>query len=415
MCGIAGISFSPGSTVNRHRLATALLRASETRGRDASGYAWVSPNGDGVYKKDLPGSQLHTGRIPSDATGIILHTRNWTHGSPKVNENNHPVISPSGDIRLVHNGVIYNHDEIRYLLGKQIAKGLAEVDSAVIPAIIEEYGLEATEHLEGDAACAWFDRETGDTIHLAKFSHSPVAFTTLLDGTFVFASTPSILAEALQKVGLQWVGAYPSPFESMHESDYFQVMDGTVISESEVQWKQTTYNQYGWRGVTDGYVTRGSEAEPMALQSTVHAPDQQQDPKVFFGTEIVTDDEIEEMRLSYEEDMAKRDPDYPLTTYQPMFFTVSHDGDYHDYNTLAGLLESLSWHSKLSVGEDALVGPDEGYLRWVNHFADIGHMNEDGSDELSWVKSEDYMSTFELLTPSWVRDGVDKLRLLVGA
>ena len=59
MCSISGVSFAPGSTINRHKLAAALLSEGESRGRDASGFAWVNPTGDGLYKKNVAGGKLN--------------------------------------------------------------------------------------------------------------------------------------------------------------------------------------------------------------------------------------------------------------------------------------------------------------------------------------------------------------------
>jgi len=186
MCGIFGASFAPGSRVSRRRLMKALFEESEVRGTDAAGFAFFGADGsDGLFKKDVRGGQLSVSTLPHNAASFIGHTRNSTHGDPKDNDNNHPIESPSGDIRLVHNGVITNHREVRQALGKD-GKKLPDVDSSVIPAVIEVFGLEHTDMLRGYAACAWYDRETGGTIHVARFESSPVTFTTLVDGTVVF-------------------------------------------------------------------------------------------------------------------------------------------------------------------------------------------------------------------------------------
>lgn len=117
------------------------------------------------------------------------------------------------------------------------------------------------------------------------------------------------------------------------------------------------------------------------------------------------------------------DPDYEEDTpsgevvapFRDQFFAVNHDGNYDTFLTLGALLTSLSWHSKLTAGENVLAGPEEGHLRWVNHFADVGHLSTDGSDELSWVKTEGAFEMYKAQVPQWVGDGISKLRNLVGA
>lgn len=455
MCAILGVSFVPGSEINRHKLASALLSAGESRGRDASGFAYVSPNGDGVYKKDLPGGKLHVGRIPSDASAMILHTRASTHGSPTDMENNHPVISPSGAIRLVHNGVVYNHDEIRDLLGK-VGKSLPEVDSSVIPAIIEEYGLEATSELAGYASAAWFDDETADTIHLARFKTSTVFFAGLYDGSLAFASTADILAKALTKVGIPWYGSYPSPFDQMAEGEYYQIMNGEIVSESTVDWKRDyQYAGRDWRSVTSGATTRsatssttvgfgrGSEdakglvvldseedkkagddaiarleaqaekGEPLNHADVVAAvfgmASDDEDQEYLSPAELAHWRETGELFGSEEAD----DPDAEEVV-EGTFYTLGHDGDYASYRNSNTLMTALRWHSGLNA-EDALVGPDEGLARWANHFADVGHLSRDGAEQYSWVKSDEYYREYSVLFPAGLHEGISALRKLVGA
>lgn len=437
MCGIFGASFAPNSTINRHHLLSALLTASEIRGRDASGYAYVGASGEGVYKKAVPGSQLHVGKLPADAEAFIGHTRAATQGSPKDNENNHPVMSPSGSIRLVHNGVIYNDYEIRQGLG-DVGKKLPEVDTAVIPAVIEALGIGGTEHLAGQAACAWFDDETGNTIHIAKFSRNPIAYAWLEDGSFVFASTQDILGRALIKVGLRWFGSYPKTFDEFGESDYVQILDGAVLQQGTVEWNEHyTYRGRDWSAVTSGATTvaamtgRGSEDTPAALDKNIVVngttygdpadwpdPDDLSEADYEFWMQhghlpgvnaqsyedAVFDDEGEE------EDVT----DF-MSGKSFLFYSIEHDGDYSTYHSLNGLVQNMSWISDLTNGQADLVGPDDGRLRWVNHISDIGVLSDDGSEQLSWVKDQANYEQFKSLTPNWITEGLSRLRTLVGA
>ena len=77
----------------------------------------MSDGSTGFYKQPRPGSQLSLGELPRDARTVILHTRFATQGSTSDNRNNHPVISPEGNIALVHNGVISNDHLLRGDLG----------------------------------------------------------------------------------------------------------------------------------------------------------------------------------------------------------------------------------------------------------------------------------------------------------
>lgn len=467
MCAILGVSFAPGSELNRHKLASALLSAAEVRGRDASGFAAVSPSvGEVLYKKDLPGSKLHVGRLPADASAMILHTRASTHGSPRDMENNHPIESPSGAIRLVHNGVIYNHEEIRTLLGK-VGKGLPEVDSSVIPAIIEEFGLDATSELGGYASAAWFDRETDDTIHLARFKTSTVFFAGLWDGSLAFASTADILAKALQRTDTAWFGSYPSPFDSLSEGEYIQIMNGEIITESTVEWKKDySYSGRSYHSATSGgqsavgtansgtgfssAVSKGSEDTRPALVVVPKDDDDEDDPTLgdlpggnlsqkdvvamvfsnLTDADGITEEEYDQWMRTGFFDVPEQveDPDMLDVEYEEVenpyaadvasthaaYYTMGHDGDFLTYNSLASLVASLRWASQLTGSEELLVGPDEGDLRWVNFIADVGSMEKDG-DQNSWVESQEEFQRFEYAVDPMVKEGIQKLRQLVGA
>jgi len=270
MCFIGGISLAKGSKVNARELAHNLLEAGEMRGTDASGFAFVTRDGrSGIYKNAVKGSQLKLKGLPRDANSVILHTRAATHGHQSDNRNNHPVESLGGRIRLAHNGVLYNHTEVR----GQLKKGaeLPEVDTSVLPQMIEEQGVDGTEAIAGDAAAAWFDTETSDTIHLARFSHSPVAVAQLVDGSFVFASTEAILGKALVASGLQWFGVYPGSFANLKESSYITLNDGDVTWQKNVSWNDNYRWGYGstnWRATTDGGKSAVKSIAPKASQGT---------------------------------------------------------------------------------------------------------------------------------------------------
>ncbi len=441
MCSIAMISFAPGSTVSRRRLTSLLLEAGETRGRDAAGYAWVDEDGtEGEFKNDVPGGRLFTGHIPETARSVIIHTRAYTHGHPSINENNHPVSTPRGDIRLVHNGVVYNHDLVREVLGES-GRGLAEVDSAVIPAVMEELGIEGTELLGGYAAAAWLDRETGAAVHVARFKSSPVEYVKLLDGTFVAASTAQMLARSLSRMNLSWVGSYPSPFDSMDEGDYYTVLDGEILSTNKVGWNNDAGYSRGasqYHSVTSGATTRSSTYTGFS-----HSRASEDAPRYMGGTTsstsktgaasqpmaLTTGSDDEDLAPSQDDEWevdpmdVYNDPDSDgvdenvawLDAYRPTFYTKDHDGDFTTYKNLATLVQSLSWEASLTTSEHMLVGADDGNLRWINHFSDIGVLSDEGDEEFSWVKDNDYFSEYKNITPDWVFDGLMRLRSRVGA
>src|ERR687884_238479 len=112
MCGIAGYSLSPTSAVDRTRAAQALLAGIAERGADAVGYAHRAAGEAITVLKQRSGASalLHEIAIPSEATQVLVHVRDYTKGHPSLAANNHPV--RHGAVVGVHNGIIVNDDEL---------------------------------------------------------------------------------------------------------------------------------------------------------------------------------------------------------------------------------------------------------------------------------------------------------------
>jgi glucosamine--fructose-6-phosphate aminotransferase (isomerizing) len=111
MCGIVGYI---GQRNAADYLVDGLHRL-EYRGYDSAGIAVVEPDGGiAVRKRAGRVSELAAllEREPATGTIGIGHTRWATHG-PATDENAHPHVGGSGDVILVHNGVIENYTALR--------------------------------------------------------------------------------------------------------------------------------------------------------------------------------------------------------------------------------------------------------------------------------------------------------------
>jgi amidophosphoribosyltransferase len=199
MCGIAGYSLSGSSSVERTLAAQALLAGIAERGADAVGYAHRCPGGSVEIHKQRSGASalLEQVVLPAEAAEVLVHVRDYTKGHPRIEANNHPI--RHGVVVGVHNGIIFNDDELMEQHGFERAEPLMTVDSEAIFALAEAASGEASalEQLNGSMATAWIDERRPGTIFLARGVGRPLWIGTGRDELF-FASTKAAL-EVVEK------------------------------------------------------------------------------------------------------------------------------------------------------------------------------------------------------------------------
>jgi glutamine---fructose-6-phosphate transaminase (isomerizing) len=116
------------------------LRRLEYRGYDSAGIALVDEHGDlFVEKKAGKLANLRTAiadRTPHAALGLA-HTRWATHGRPN-DLNAHPHVDCTGDITVIHNGIVENFRELRDGLAERGHTLTSETDTEAIAHLVEE-------------------------------------------------------------------------------------------------------------------------------------------------------------------------------------------------------------------------------------------------------------------------------------
>ena len=136
MCGIVGYI---GSKQAYPILINGLHRL-EYRGYDSAGVALLNGESLNVYKAKGKVSDLEEAAKDKDCEGTlgIAHTRWATHGEPSVN-NAHPHESESGNLALVHNGIIENYAILREQLQAKGYHFNSATDTEVLVQLIEYY------------------------------------------------------------------------------------------------------------------------------------------------------------------------------------------------------------------------------------------------------------------------------------
>src|SRR6059058_2783577 len=136
MCGILGY-IGPKKVVP---VVIEGLRKLEYRGYDSAGIAVV--NGTGKLEiRRAPGKLRNLeeaiAKSPIEGTYGIGHTRWATHGRP-TEENAHPHRDCTGQIVVVHNGIIENYLELKKKLQKEGHKFATETDTEIVAHLVEK-------------------------------------------------------------------------------------------------------------------------------------------------------------------------------------------------------------------------------------------------------------------------------------
>ncbi len=199
MCGIVGYI----GKENAYNVLLNGLKRLEYRGYDSAGVALVNElaNNDicvikAVGKvKNLEEAVAKKSNLSSKIG--IAHTRWATHGMP-TEMNSHPHVS--GDVTLVHNGIIENYIELKNKLIDSGVTFYSETDTEVAAATIAntsgktnlERLINATEKMEGSYAFGViFDGEK-DKIYATR-KDSPLIVALSDSGNYIASDVPSIL------------------------------------------------------------------------------------------------------------------------------------------------------------------------------------------------------------------------------
>jgi len=207
MCGIVGYL---GKRQAYPVLIKGLKRL-EYRGYDSAGVALVSDTGElNIYKTKGKVSDLEAFVTDKDISGTIgiAHTRWATHGEPS-STNAHPHLSSSGNLAIIHNGIIENYASIKKLLMDKGVTFKSNTDTEVLVQLIEY--VQTTKNIDlltavrialrivvGAYAIAILDRHSPEQIIVARKS-SPLVIG-IGEEEFFVGSDASPIIEYTDKV-----------------------------------------------------------------------------------------------------------------------------------------------------------------------------------------------------------------------
>ena len=231
------------------KLTQALANAAEERGTDASGISYIKDGKVTIYKRPKPAHKLRF-NIPDGTKAVMGHTRMTTQGNEKFNYNNHPFPGHADkSFAFAHNGVLYNDSTLRK--EKHLSPTHIETDSYVAVQLIEQQGRLDFDSLKSMAeevqgTCTFTVLDEDNSIYIIKGSSPMFLIHFKAMGLYVYASTESIMKNALKKVFLNKF--FYEKIDTV-DGDILKINCSGTIERSEFD----THRDYKFGGWYDDY------------------------------------------------------------------------------------------------------------------------------------------------------------------
>jgi glucosamine--fructose-6-phosphate aminotransferase (isomerizing) len=201
MCGIVGYVGTRDATP----IIFEGLKRLEYRGYDSAGLA-VIQDGKIEVRRDAGKLERLGSLLESDPVHGqigIGHTRWATHGEPSA-RNAHPHVGASGEVVVVHNGIVENFINLRDEFGSEGVNFNSDTDTEIIVHLVERYlamgndlaeaGRRAISHLEGAHGIVLMSAREPDTIVAARVGNAGGVVIGVGEGEMYVASDiPAIL------------------------------------------------------------------------------------------------------------------------------------------------------------------------------------------------------------------------------
>jgi glucosamine--fructose-6-phosphate aminotransferase (isomerizing) len=207
MCGIVGYIGPRNATP----IILNGLKRLEYRGYDSAGIAVLQNNHIEVRRDAGKLGNLVTlvDENPLSGNLGIGHTRWATHGEPNA-RNAHPHLGATGDVVLVHNGIVENYLELKDELEAEGVEFKSDTDTEIIVHLVERYlshetriedaARKAMGHLRGHHGIVLFSAKHPDRIVAARIGNAGGVVVGFGEGEMYVASDLPAILEHTRKV-----------------------------------------------------------------------------------------------------------------------------------------------------------------------------------------------------------------------
>jgi glucosamine--fructose-6-phosphate aminotransferase (isomerizing) len=279
------------------------LRRLEYRGYDSAGAAVIGPEGLQIRRaagriKNLEGILRER---PIDGSIGLGHTRWATHGRP-TDENAHPHTDGSGELVVVHNGIIENYLPIKERLQAQGHVFRSETDTEVIAHLVQRHLQDtprldeavrrALRELRGSYAIVVLHRRMPDRLVAAKLGAGSVVVGLGDNETFLASDIPAILSHTRDVVVLEDEDVAVITRAGVEITD----LDGAPVQRtpSRILWDPIMAEKGGYRHFMLKEIFEQPRAAADTMRGRVHLeggtvvlPDVQLDPDVIAGLQRI--------------------------------------------------------------------------------------------------------------------------------
>lgn len=257
------------------------LRTLEYRGYDSTG---IYVPGNKPFKAVGPIDELLK-KLPDSIPGTsgIAHSRWATHGAPTL-ENAHPHVDGSGQITIVHNGIIENYQELRAGLIAQGIKFESQTDTEVLAKLIGtlykkdllKAVQEALRLVRGTYGLAVMAENKPGEIVVARLG-SPIVIGVSSDGHLISSDPSALLVHTKDVVYLE-DGEY-----AVITKDSFNVVTATgsekKVTPETVEWDVESVQKQGY----EHFMLKEIMEAPEVLRNTLRGRLQVEKGKVKLG------------------------------------------------------------------------------------------------------------------------------------